>query len=249
MDGFIDEVVGICDQIQAEKGSTKQVHLSFDEWNVWYRTRRGNDRKKPGWPIAPPILEEVYTMKDALSFGGAVISLLNHADRVKSACLAQLVNAIAPILTETGGPAWRQTIFWPFADFANKGRGEVLRAEVASPTYATVYKDPRGATMLDFPLEKVPYLTASAVENDGTVTLFLLNRSLDSDLKFEVSATGFGDLAPADATVLGLDDLEAINDRNGEPVTPVALTAVETTGDRASITLPPASWSVVRLTH
>jgi alpha-N-arabinofuranosidase len=249
MDGFIDEVVGICDQIQAEKGSTKQVHLSFDEWNVWYRTRRGNDRKKPGWPIAPPILEEVYTMKDALSFGGAVISLLNHADRVKSACLAQLVNAIAPILTETGGPAWRQTIFWPFADFANKGRGEVLRAEVASPTYATVYKDPRGATMLDFPMEKVPYLKASAVENEGTVTLFLLNRSLDSDLKVEVSATGFGDLALADATVLRHDDLEAINDRNGEPVAPVALAGVETSGKRVSVTLPPASWSVVRLTH
>ena len=71
------------------------------------------DRVKPGWPVAPPILEEVYTMEDALAFGGACISLLNHADRVKAACLAQLVNAIAPIMTETGGPAWRQTIFLP----------------------------------------------------------------------------------------------------------------------------------------
>ena len=84
----------------------KRIMLSFDEWNVWYRTRRTRaDRVKEGWPIAPPILEEIYTMEDALAFGGACISLLNHADRVKTACLAQLVNVIAPIMTETGGPA------------------------------------------------------------------------------------------------------------------------------------------------
>ena len=83
-------------------------------------------------------------MEDALAFGGACISLLNHADRVKAACLAQLVNVIAPIMTETGGPAWRQTIFYPFADFSHLGRGRVLRAEVDSPTYAASYYDPRG---------------------------------------------------------------------------------------------------------
>jgi alpha-N-arabinofuranosidase len=96
--------------------------LSFDEWNVWYRTRRSRkDRVKENWPVAPEILEEVYSMEDALTFGGACLSLLNHADRVKAACLAQLVNAIAPIMTETGGPAWRQTIFHPFAHFSNLG--------------------------------------------------------------------------------------------------------------------------------
>jgi len=80
-----------------------------------YRTRRNPaERVKPGWPVAPDILEEVYTLQDALTFGCACISLLNHADRVKAACLAQLVNVIAPIMTETGSPAWRQTIFWPF---------------------------------------------------------------------------------------------------------------------------------------
>ena len=122
MDTFIEEVVDIVDEVAEKRGSRKQIALSFDEWNVWYRTRRGDTRKQPGWPIAPPILEEAYNMKDALAFGGACISLLNHADRVRTACLAQLVNAIAPILTEDGGPAWRQTIFWPFADFSNLGR-------------------------------------------------------------------------------------------------------------------------------
>ena len=87
-------------------------------------------------------------MQDALTFGGAVISLLNHADRVRSACLAQLVNVIAPIMTETGGPAWRQTIFYPFAQMSNFGRGDVLRAIVTSDTYATEYQDPRAVTTI-----------------------------------------------------------------------------------------------------
>jgi alpha-N-arabinofuranosidase len=249
MDGFIEEVVGIADEIAAERGSSKRIDLSFDEWNVWYRTRRGDDRKLPGWPVAPPILEEVYTMKDALSFGGACISLLNHADRVKSACLAQLVNAIAPILTETGGPAWRQPIFWPFADFANLGRGDVLRSQVQSPTYATVYYDPRGKTDLEFPLPAVPFLKASVVHSpsDGTATLFLLNRSLDQDMSVSVQAAGFSSLSPQGATVLRNDDLEATNTRDGEVVSPQPFSAIEVSGNGCRLTLPAASWTVVRL--
>jgi alpha-N-arabinofuranosidase len=249
MDGFIDEVVGIADEIAAERGSSKRIDLSFDEWNVWYRTRRGDDRKLPGWPIAPPILEELYTMKDALAFGGACISLLNHADRVKSACLAQLVNAIAPILTETGGPAWRQPIFWPFADFANLGRGEVMRAQVQSPTYATTYYDPRGTTDLDFPMPEVPFLKASVVHaaDDGVTTLFLLNRSLDQEMSVTVEGSGFSSLSPESATVLRNDDLEATNTRDHQAVAPTAFSAMEANGNQCRLVLPPASWTVVRM--
>lgn len=249
MDGFIEEVVGIADEIAAELGSDKRIDLSFDEWNVWYRTRRGNDRKLPGWPIAPPILEELYTMKDALAFGGACISLLNHADRVKSACLAQLVNAIAPILTETGGPAWRQPIFWPFADFANLGRGEVLRSQVQSPTYATVYHDPRGKTDLAYEMPDVAFLKASVVHStaDGMVTLFLLNRSLDQELSVSVEGLGFASLAPHAGTVLHHDDLEATNTRDEQAVAPESFSAIEATGNHCRLVLAPASWTVVRL--
>ena len=122
MDNFIEEVVAIADAVAARRRSSKRIMLSFDEWNVWYRTRRNRAaRVKEGWPVAPPILEEIYNMEDALAFGGCCISLLNHADRVTAACLAQLVNVIAPIMTETGGPAWRQTIFHPFAAFQPHG--------------------------------------------------------------------------------------------------------------------------------
>ena len=159
MDRFIEEVVAIADGVAARAHSSKRIMLSFDEWNVWYRTRRNrNERVKPDWPVAPEILEEIYTMEDALSFGGACISLLNHADRVKVACLAQLVNVIAPIITETGGPAWRQTIFHPFAQMSRFGRGRVLRARVDCETYAASYYDPRGTIDQSFPIPSAPYL-------------------------------------------------------------------------------------------
>lgn len=249
MDSFIEEVVAIADAVSARRRSDKRIMLSFDEWNVWYRTRRGATRLVPGWPVAPPILEEIYDMKDALAFGGCCISLLNHADRVKAGCLAQLVNVIAPIMTETGGPAWRQTIFFPFADFSNLGRGRVLRTHVDSPTYAANYYDPRGKQDLWFPLPAVPYLKLAAVHGEGgTLTLFALNRHLSEEMPLEVLAKGFPGLAVERATTLRDDDLTAVNtSASPERVRPSALSGVRVDGERIRATLPPASWNVLRL--
>jgi alpha-N-arabinofuranosidase len=250
MDRFIDEVVVIADAVAARRRSAKKIWLSFDEWNVWYRTRRAPEaRVKPGWPVAPPILEEIYTMKDALVFGGACISLLNHADRVKAGCLAQLVNVIAPIMTETGGPAWRQTIFWPFAHFSNLGRGRVLRAQIDAPTYAANYFDPRGAQDLHFPLSDVPYLKLAAVHDEqaGALTVFALNRSLTEEMPLRVTTTGFSMLVVDQALQLHDADLEAINTKaNPDRVKPSALSGVLAQGGALTATLRPASWNVIR---
>ena len=252
MDSFIEEVVAIADAVAAERRSSKRIMLSFDEWNVWYRTRRGDEnRVKGGWPVAPHILEEVYTMADALAFGGACIALLNHADRVRAACLAQLVNAIAPIMTEAGGPAWRQTIFWPFADFSNLGSGRVLNASVRSATYSATYYDPRGAEQHYFPLPEVPYLKLAAVHDDrhGALTLFAVNRHLDEPMTLAVEARGFRGMALAEAHALHDDDLDAVNTRDQpDRIRPTPLAGVEIDGQKVSATLAPASWNVIRLT-
>ncbi|MDQ1171873.1 alpha-N-arabinofuranosidase [Microbacterium testaceum] len=109
MDRFIEAVVATADHVGAVRGSDKKIDISFDEWNVWYIDRV--EAVKPtaidDWPIAPRLLEDVYSAVDAVVFGSLLILLLTHADRVASASLAQLVNVIAPIMTEPGGPAWR----------------------------------------------------------------------------------------------------------------------------------------------
>jgi alpha-L-arabinofuranosidase len=251
MDRFIEEVAAIADAVAARRRSAKRVWLSFDEWNVWYRTRRRpQDRTVPDWPEAPPLLEEIYNVEDALVFGGMCISLLNHADRVQAACLAQLVNVIAPIMTQTGGPAWRQTIFWPFAQFSNLGRGRVLRAEVDSPSYSAKYYDPRGAQDLFFDLPETPYLKLAAVHDDqaGTLTLFALNRSLSEEMPVRVTAEGFAGFEVERATQLHDTDLAAFNSQaDPDRVKPSVLAGVQVQGNCVLATLPPASWNVIRL--
>ena len=250
MDNFIDEVVAVADAVAARRRSAKRIMLSFDEWNVWYRTRRTREaRVKPGWPVAPPILEEIYTMEDALVFGGACIALLNHVDRVKVACLAQLVNVIAPIMTETGGPAWRQTIFHPFAQMSRLGRGRVLRAQIDSPTYAATYFDPRGAQDLHFPLDSVPYLKLAAVADDrGGVTLFALNRHLSEEMPQQIRVKGMRGGAVEEAVTLHDRDLNAANTRkNPDRIKPVPLAGVRIEGHELRTNLPPASWTVIRV--
>ena len=133
MDRQIMESAAVCDMVQGHKRSPKKLWLSFDEWNVWYRERSGesmNGHEKE----APHLLEEVYNLEDALLVGGLVNSLVRHADRVKIACLAQLVNVIAPIMTNTDG-LYRQTIYYPYSWGLQYARGAVLDLLVESSTY------------------------------------------------------------------------------------------------------------------
>lgn len=109
MDDFIHTVVSVCDYIKGKKHSKHEVNLSFDEWNVWYHSCEA-DEKIERWCTAPHQLEDIYNFEDALLVGLMLITLLRHADRVKVACLAQLVNVIAPIMTENGGGVFEQTI-------------------------------------------------------------------------------------------------------------------------------------------
>jgi len=138
MDRFIDSVAAIADAVRATGRHEKQISISFDEWNVWHKTR---DESQPptgdDWPIAPRLLEDRYSTADAVVVGNLLISLLRHTDRVHVACLAQLVNVIAPIMTEPGGAAWTQTTFHPFALTAANAAGEVLQVALESPRHDT----------------------------------------------------------------------------------------------------------------
>src|SRR5947208_12496793 len=133
MEQQIEETIAVCDLVRGQKRSPKKLWLSFDEWNVWYRARSG-DATNGHRQEAPHLLEEVYNLEDALLVGGLVNSLLRHADRVKVACLAQLINVIAPIMTNANG-LFRQTIYYPYNGGLQYARGSVLNLWVESPTY------------------------------------------------------------------------------------------------------------------
>jgi len=236
MDSYIKSVVAVCDTTRARKRSKKTLNLSFDEWNVWYHSHE-NDRKITPWTIAPPQVEDSYTFEDALLAGCLVMTLMKNADRVKVACLAQLVNVIAPIMTVTGGPAWRQTIFYPFLHASRFGRGRSLQTIVRSPRY-----DSKEFT-------DVPLLESAAVHNPekGELTIFAVNRDQASDLALECDLRSFDGLSGATHTVMDSRNLKAVNTKDAQPVKPRESAGAKLDKGRLSVKLPPLSWNVLRL--
>jgi alpha-N-arabinofuranosidase len=237
MGDFIEEVAACCDYVAAKRRSGKRIMLSFDEWNVWPRSP-GPEKEIPHWSVAPPSVQCIYTAEDALVVGGMLITLLNHCDRVKIGCMAQVVNVIAPVIAPPHGPAWRQTIFYPFAQASRFGRGIVLRQVTEGPRY-----DATGR-------EGVPCLKSACVLNPetGGLSVFALNRSLDDELELMMNLRAFRELRPAEWLVLGHDDLKASNSAE-EPdrVRPTTATGATVSDGVLSALLRPASWNVLRL--
>ncbi len=239
MDHFIKTVISTCDYIKAKKRSKKDIMLSFDEWNVWFHSNNQDNEsmKNKPWQLAPALLEDHYTFEDALMVGLLIITLLRHADRVKMACLAQLVNVIAPIMTEKDGPAWRQTIFYPFMHASIYGRGTALRTILNSPKHDT--KD----------FTDVEDIDAVSIYNEekGEVTVFAVNRSLKDDIQFECDLRSFGDASVIEHIEFAGFDLKATNKANGESVCPN--NAVDTSLDSGILkaSVKKASWNVIRL--
>ncbi|MBQ3816139.1 MAG: alpha-N-arabinofuranosidase [Clostridia bacterium] len=242
MDRFIKTVCAIADYVKHVKRSKKTMYLSFDEWNVWFHSHGAPFEK---WSVAPHQLEDVYTMEDALVVGTLLMTLMKHCDRVKMACLAQLVNVIAPIMTENaedGGRAWAQTIFYPFMHCSAWGRGTVLDGRAVSPTY-----DAKNA-------KDVPYLETCAVyhEDRGEIDLFAVNRSLEEDMDFTCDLEAFaapdGEAAVIEHITMTNADLKAVNTaEKPDNVIPHANGDARVEGGTLRATLGRRSWNVIRV--
>ncbi|HEX6805228.1 MAG TPA: alpha-N-arabinofuranosidase [Terriglobales bacterium] len=245
MDRQIAETLAVCDLVRGHKRSPKKLWLSFDEWNVWYRQLDGDGGRKE----APHLLEEIYNLEDALLVGGLVITLLRNADRVKIACLAQLVNVIAPIMTNENG-LFRQTIYYPYNWALQYARGNVLNLLVESPTYEVPGE--RGFRARDRSTGDkvaVPYIDAAATLNpeNGQTSLFILNRDLAKPRQIEVV---WEDKAPSQISlsqVLTGDDLQAVNGFDApERVKPQAFDKPNTSNGKTSFEVPPRSYTVLQ---
>jgi alpha-N-arabinofuranosidase len=236
MERQIDEVAAVCDVVRGHKRSPKKLWLSFDEWNVWYRARTGaavNGARQS----APHLLEEIYNLEDALLVGGLLNTLIRKADRVKLACLAQLVNVIAPIMTNSNG-LLRQTTYFPYSWAIEFARGETLDLLVESPTYEVAR------------LGAAQYVDVAGTihKESGKLAFFLLNRDLANSREVEIIWEGSSPRA-ADALVLTGTDLKASNTfETPNRVTPQKGEAPSNSGGRWTLKLPPRSYSVIQWT-
>ena len=235
MDDFIKSVTAICDAVKGKKHSKKQINLSFDEWNVWYHSNEQDKEiwKREKWNRALPLLEDIYNFEDALLVGSMLLTLIRNADRVKIACLAQLVNVIAPIMTRNGGGCWVQTTYYPFQHASQYGRGTALKAIVQSPVYDCA----------DY--ENVPVIdTAATLADDGSVTVFCVNRDLAEDCLLDLDLRSFGEMELEEHIVLHHDDVKAVNTEDcPNRVVPHSMPLKKTDGRTV---IPALSWNVLR---
>ena len=235
MDRFIEEVAATADAVAAARKSDKKIGISFDEWNVWYQDRvpskppTGDD-----WPVAPRLLEDNYSVADAVVVGNLLISLLRHTDRVWVANQAQLVNVIAPIMTEPGGPAWKQTIFHPFALTAAHAKGEVLQVRLDGPTITSQK------------FGQVQAIDAVATWDGTQGAIFLVNRHETDAITVTLEAPEAASLI--EALTLHHDDPRwQAKSHNADEVLPRTNESANATEGTVTIELPPVSWTMVRL--
>ncbi|WP_064685713.1 alpha-N-arabinofuranosidase [Rhizobium bangladeshense] len=240
LDRYITTIGGVIDYIKAKKRSKKTIGISFDEWNVWYHSNQQDKEilARDEWPDAPHLLEDVYNFEDVLQVGGILNTFIRRSDRVRIACIAQLVNVIAPIMTEDGGAAWRQTIYYPFYYASRYGRGAALQLVVDGPSYDSDEEN------------EVPYLDVSAVhsEDGRTLTFFAVNRHPDTALDLDVRLEGFGGTRLIEQVEMTHGDLEAVNTaRRPETVVPVQVESAKIEDGRLRAALKPLSYNVIRL--
>lgn len=234
MDRFIQGVIQRADKVASEKNSDKKIMISFDEWNVWYQERfPGVDKLE--FAEAPRIIEDDYTVEDAVVVGSLLMTLLKNSDRIDMACQAQLANVIGPIRTEADQAAWRQTTFFPFALTSKYGRGEVIELDIESTTKdAKLY-------------EGLPMVDAVATRQGDELSVFLLNRELDetTDLRIDLGDIEISNFI--EGFLIGGSNLDTKNTReNPDAFSPATISPEKLDGESLFVSLPKVSWTLLR---
>ncbi len=238
-ENFIKAVEGTIQFVKAKKRSKKDVKISVDEWNVWYHSI-GKESDDDLWQVGRRLLEDVYTLEDALVVGCFLIVLLRHADSVRMACLAQLVNTIAPIMADPEGAAWRQTIYYPFLHCSLFARGEVLETRVDSPYYESAAYGP------------IPFVDCVGIlrAEEREIAFFCVNRHETDDAQALVKLAGFSGASVIEHIVLSDPDPLATNSREApDRVRPRTVSAATIDGESLTARLAPLSWNVIRVAY
>lgn len=229
----IQVVEGQIKAAQNAQAKPRPIYIAFDEWNTWYRARSGDTE----FEIAKTGLEERYNFEDALAAGMFLNAFLRHANVVKLANLAQLVNVIAPIFTNKQS-LYLQTIYWPLVEYGKQRGNLSLDLQTTGPTYRIGNRTPIG------------YLDVSGTYSarDRAMYLNVLNRSEKTDIATRIENAG-GQIAPeAGVWELNNADLKAANDFGAEKVRPATrAAALRSAANGFTYTFPRHSLTILRL--
>jgi alpha-N-arabinofuranosidase len=227
----VDTLAGLLRFMKAKQRSRHDVHLSWDEWNVWYRSMDGDGR----WAEAPRLLEEIYNLEDALVVAQWMNVFLRKCDVLKMACLAQIVNVIAPILTDRGRLV-KQTTFYPFQLFRRFARGVSLAPRVLGPKLGTKKYG------------EIPVLDVSACRDaaTGQSAVFIVNRHPAESVPTEIAWRGEAPKRVEFGHRLRGSDPKAANTfDHPDAVTPESLPGFPIRENAITLDIPPMSLTVL----
>ncbi len=231
LDDFINTVKSARNVAKAKNRSNKDVHLSLDEWNVWNM----KDMNTKRWQEAPAIAEDTYTLLDTLVVGGLLCSIVNNADSVKMACLAQLVNALSPIHTAPNGDVLLHGTYYPFMQVSNYGRGKVYRNFVESDKVKT---DKHGE------ISAIASITTYD-EEKKQIAFFALNIDESSDISLDIDFSKFGNIKMKEHQVIKGDDLFVTNTfEKPHNIIPKSVEIEKKNGESFNVVLPKLSWNM-----
>ena len=236
LENYVRDVVATIDHTRAAGKHMNRLNISFDEWNVWYQDQQPEPPRE--WQIGEPRLEDRYSVADAVVAGSMLIALLRNSDRVHGANLAQLVNVIAPIVTEGDGPAWKQAIYHPFRAMSAYASGEVLGSVVDGPVLETVKHG-------DVPAADV---VATWDAESATLALFAVNRAQEDSVLLEIDLRDLpvGAITGAE-TLSDADPYRIATRHDSDEVVLRHNDSARLDGGKLCVELPPISWSAVRL--
>ncbi|MBK9122282.1 MAG: alpha-N-arabinofuranosidase [Chloroflexi bacterium] len=230
-ESFVDTLTGVLRYVKAKRRSKRDVYLSWDEWNVWYKDRSGDG----GWTEAPHLSEEVYNLEDALVVAQWMNVFLRRSDVLKVACLAQIVNVISP-LTTTRDSLLKHTTYYPIALFNRLASGDALDVAVTSPTYET---EKFGA----MPLLDV---SSSFDAATGSNAVYIVNRSLSEHVPLTIHWQDRKPSSVKGAYQLAGTDPKAVNSfENPDVVVTKSIAAPAVQDGQSQLVLPPLSFTVL----
>lgn len=236
VDQQIHDIISTCDYVKAVKRSSKTLNLCFDEWNVISTNKDLKENYVP-WVTGSPIDFTPHTMEDLLAFASTMMAILRRADRVKIACQSLLVNTGGMVFAPQNGPAFRNSIYYPFMHISQYGRGTVLINQLDCPVYQT--KE----------FENVPCIDSAAVFNQeaDTLTIFAVNR-MESEFKMMTDTRDFGNSSIIEHIEISHVDLNAVNSSdNPFIIKPVQSSDSIIVDQIIESILKPYSWNVIRI--
>lgn len=228
LDGFISTVASTIRYVKTLKRSQHEVYISLDEWNVWHKRDCFSDRENRGISVARE--ECLYDFLDAVVFSTLICTFVNHADVVKIACLAQLVNVLAPIMTKPSGELIKQSIFHPFMLASHYCVGEVYQTMVTCDTFSSMYGEAKE-------------VVATAVgQEDGGVCLLVVSLS-EEEISLDLELEQFGKISPKENIFLA--EQKAGEKAEGGPVEQVKIQKEKL--ESTTVLLRPYSINFIRL--